>query len=123
MSVPGSNMLARATRLIAQSQFKYFVYQTRTLQANGLYVSVYKYPLSLRGSVQPIPRNLYEQYGLDFQNNYINVYLQKNTIDVSRDVAGDKIVFNCNTYQVLSKTPWAAIDYWDAVLCVEVPNA
>ena len=31
-----------------------------------------------------------------------------------------QIVFNGATYQVLSKTPWDAIDGWDAVLCVLV---
>ncbi|OWK39547.1 hypothetical protein FRUB_06110 [Fimbriiglobus ruber] len=48
----------------------------------------------------------------------MNVYLQRNVIDVARDVSGDQIVFNGATYQCVSKTAWDAIDGWDAVLCV-----
>jgi hypothetical protein len=67
-----------------------------------------------------VPRELFDRYGLDFQRSYVNVYLQRGVIDVARDVAGDQIVFNGVTYQCLSKTPWDAIDGWDAVLCVQV---
>lgn len=121
--IPGSNILSMALRVIGKQCFQYYAYTSRTLNSIGLYDAIYAPPIPLSGSVQPVPRDLYERYGLDFQRNYINVYLQRSVIDVSRDVSGDQIVFNGVTYQCLSKTPWDAIDGWDAVLCVQVNEA
>ncbi|MHC5539495.1 phage collar protein [Singulisphaera rosea] len=109
-----------ATRLIATQAFDYYAFDCRTPNAIGLDVAVYKTPVTLRGSIQPVPRSLYQAYGLDFQKNYINVYVSQAITDISRDVSGDQIVFEGNPYQCVSKTPWVGIDGWDAVLCVAI---
>lgn len=118
--IPGANILSMAQRIIAKQCFQYYAFQARTPNDIGQYVVTYAPPVTFSGSVQPVPRELYDRYGLDFQRSYVNVYLQRNVIDVARDVSGDQIVFNGATYQCLSKTPWDAIDGWDAVLCVLV---
>jgi hypothetical protein len=118
--IPGANILAMAQRVIAKQRFLYYAFLSRDLNSVGQYDVTYAPPVTLYGSVQPVPRDLYERYGLEFQQNYVNVYLQRAVIDVTRDVSGDQIVFNGATYQCISKTPWDAIDGWDAVLCVQV---
>ncbi|OWK42056.1 phage collar protein [Fimbriiglobus ruber] len=107
-----------AFRVLGKQCFQYYAYQSRTPNDVGQYVTTYAPPVTFYGSVQPVPRDLYERYGLEFQRSYVNVYLQRNVIDVARDVSGDQIVFNGATYQCVSKTAWDAIDGWDAVLCV-----
>jgi hypothetical protein len=119
--IPGANLLSTALSIIARQQFNYYAFQSRTPNVVGQDVTTYADPAALQGSVQPVPRSLFQLYGLDFQRNYVNVYVSQAIFDVARDISGDLIVFNGNCYQCLSVTPWSAIDGWCAVLCVQIP--
>ena len=120
--IPGQNILNMALRVIARQTFQYIPYASRTLQPNALYLTTYKAPINCTGSAQPFPRNLYQVNGLDFNKEYFTFFIARSILDVTRDVAGDQFILNCRRFQALSKTPWAAIDGWDAVLAVEVPT-
>ena len=121
--IPGQNLLQTALRVLGQQAFDYYAFQSRTPNEIGQDVTTYANPVTLRGSVQAVPRNVYQQYGLDFQRTYINIYVSQAILDVQRDVSGDLINFNNNSYQCISVTPWNAIDGWNAVLCVQIPYA
>lgn len=118
--MPGGNILGMALRVIKRQSFKYYAYSDRVLNDAGLYVTGFKTPIVISGSVQPVPRNLYQVNGLDFQKNYWNFYLERAVLDVARDVSGDQMEIYDIRFQCLSRTPWAAVDGWDAVLCVQV---
>ena len=120
MIVPGSNVLNAALRVLGKQCFQYYSFVSRTPNQNGQDVATYAPPITLRGSVQPVPRSLFQTYGLDFQRYYINVYVSRDILDVARDVSGDQIVFEGKRFQCVSKTPWAGIDGWDAILCVQI---
>ncbi|HZZ80032.1 MAG TPA: hypothetical protein VFE62_16080 [Gemmataceae bacterium] len=122
MMVPGSGMLNTALSVIAAQPFQYFPFAARTTQGNGQYLSTYQAPQTVRGSVQAVPRNLYQEYGLNFQRNYFKFFLSRKVMDVSRDTSGDMFVFQCKNFQVLSITPWHGIDGWVEVLAIEVPT-
>jgi len=121
MSVPGSNMLNRAARLIKLQPIAYYAYTGRETNEAGLYDSTYAQPRVTQGSLQPVPRSLYDVYGLDFDKNYSTVYLAKNSLDIARNVAGDQLTYGSRRFQVESKTDWFGQDGWDALLCIEVP--
>lgn len=116
----GSNILNQALRLIGKQTIQYYAFNSRSTNDIGYDVSEYADPVDAKGSFQPIPRNLYQQMGLDFQRNYANVFLPQSMVDVERDVSGDKVGFNGKIYQCLSATPWAAIDGWTEMLVVQV---
>lgn len=120
MRVPGSNLLNAAFRLIARQSFNYSVFTGRTPQPNGQYVSNYKSAICITGSAQPVPRDMYEQDGLDFQKSYFNFFIERKTLDVTRDVAGDLIQFQGLYYNAISRTPWYGVDGWDQLMAVEV---
>ena len=120
--IPGSNILNMALSVIAKTGFQYYKYSSRTANSVGQYESTYNPPQNLLGSVQAVPRNLYEQYGLEFQKRYVKFFVSKDVLDVSRDVSGDMIVYCGNNYQVLSITPWFSVDGWVEILAVQVPN-
>jgi len=120
--IPGSNLLNTAFKLIARQSFQYYTYSTRINQVNGQYESVYNSPVCTTGSAQPMPRELYEAYGLDFNSHYFRFYVARDVVDVGRDVAGDQIVFQGIYYQVLSITPWRGIDGWNEILAIQVPS-
>lgn len=120
MMVPGSNLLNMAMRVIAKQHFEYYRFQSRTPNSIGLDVPSYYPAQCLSGSAQPVPREMMEQMGLDMQRTYFNFYVSAPIIDIERDVSGDQIMFNGQTFQCLSVTPWGAIDGWNAVLAVRV---
>lgn len=122
MSVPGSNLLNQALRLIAKQTFIYKAFSSRTANSIGMWVTTYAKPVSVKGSVQPISRVLMQVLGLDMQKNYVNIFIPQKVVDIERDVTSDQFVFNSRTYQVISITPWHLIDGWNQALCIEVPN-
>lgn len=120
MRVPGSNILNKALTVISKQTFNYYQFRAREPNAIGLDVAQY-YPVQiLQGSAQPAPRELIEQMGLDLQRTYFNFYVSRAILDVDRDVSGDQMFFNGQTFQCLSITPWGSIDGWNAVLAVRI---
>lgn len=122
MATPGSNILNRALRIIAAQSFEYYKFLSRAVNDIGLDVAIYAYPLPTRGSVQAVPRNLFEQYGLEFNKQYLMFYVSQSILDVTRDVSGDQIAYAGNRYQCLSKTDWLAQDGWVGVISVLIPS-
>lgn len=122
MTVPGSNLLKRAFKLIAQQTFDYYSFVSRTPNAIGYLNATYADPVTLKGSVQPVPRRLYEAMGLDFQKDYVTLYIPKDAIDVARNVSGDYFVYGAQKFQCESKTNWFRQDGWDAILAVMVQS-
>ena len=122
MSVPGCNLLSMASRIIAQKSFTYLQYLSRSTNGIGMQVPVYASPVTLRGSIQPIPRELMMTLGLDLTKHYENIYVSNRLIDIRRDVSSDKFQFDSATFQGLSMTKWIDLDGWNAILVVEVPS-
>lgn len=120
MMVPGSNLLNMAMSVIQKQAFQYFAFKSREDNGIGQDITVYQTPVTRMGSIQAVPRNLYEQMGLDLQRTYVNIYLSRDVTDINRDVAGDQVIFKGAKYEALSQTDWFGMDGWDAVLCVKV---
>ena len=122
MMVPGSNILNRALKLLTAQTITYLAFVSRSTTAIGTQVPVYATAVQLRGSIQPVPRQLMEILGLDLQKHYVNIFVSNNVIDVARDVSSDKFKFGGATFQAISITKWRTVDGWNQVLAVEVPQ-
>ncbi len=118
--IPGSNILNMALTVIAKQTVIYYHALGRPVNENRQYVTQYGVGKPLSGSFQPIPRRLYEVYGLDLQNDYFTFYTSYNVLDVSRDVSGDQIAFGGQRYQCESNTDWFLDDGWKGILCVHI---
>ena len=121
--IPGQNLLKMAFNIIATQVIIYNQATGRTLNAVGQDVTTYADPVTIRGSFQPVPRSLYQQYGLDLSKSYFTFYTLLNLIDIQRDVSADQIAFNGATYQCISTNDWFAIDGWEGILCVLITGA
>ena len=119
---PGSNILNQALRVINKQSFSYYAFISRTSNSIGNWVSTFAAPITLTGSVQPVTRALYAQYGLQLNKNYVMCYTPNDIIDVDRDRSSDQILFNGQAYQVLADTLWYNIDGWVGAICVGIPN-
>jgi len=122
MGVPGSNTLNAAFRLIRKTKVLYYKALTPTVDAVGRKVNVYEAPVEIYGSLQPVKRNLYQEYGLDFSKNYANFYASFDFLGVERDGSGDKIVYNGQSFQILSVQDWFSVDGWKVALLVKIPG-
>ena len=122
-NIPGQNLLNMALTVIQQQTVQYYQYSTRSLNAVGQDVTVYLHAVNIVGSWQPVPKDLYQSYGLDLQKEYFTLYTSNNVLDINRDVSGDQVVFNNFRYQCQSDVEWFALDGWKAVLCVYIGAA
>ena len=122
MTIPGQNILNQALSILGRQSFGYYAFQARETNAVGQDIATYVPPVLLTGSVQPVPRNLYQAYGLDMDRYYVNFYVSQNVLDIDRDISGDQIEFGGKRFQCISKTDWFPQDGWIAMLAVEVPT-
>lgn len=122
MFFPGGNILGMANLVISPQLLSYRPFVKRELNAAGVYMTTRAAPIELLGNIQPVPRERYEQNGLDFQKNFATIYIQKNVVDIARSMTGDQFWYAGKLYQAESRTSWSAQDGWDAVLCIEVPG-
>ena len=118
--IPGQNLLNMAFRIIAKETVLYYKDLGRTLNSVGQDITEYAAGVPLSGSFQPVPRKLYELYGLDLQKDYYTFYVSAALLDVDRDISGDQIAFNGQRFQCESDNDWFAIDGWKGVLCVHI---
>ena len=121
-NIPGQNLLNMALTVIQRQTITYYQYVSRSLNAVGQDVTVYAAPVSIVGSWQPVPRQLYMSYGLDLQKDYFTFYTSNNLLDIERDVSGDQLVFNGARYQCQSNNDWFALDGWKGILCVKIES-
>lgn len=120
MTVPGSNLLLRAKRLIRFSTVDYFSFKSRTLNDVRQWIPEFDPSFKLSASVQAVQRDTYTQYGLDFQRNYVRLYAAHNIIDLERDSSGDRFIYNGRLFQLESQFTWWHEDGWDRCLAVEI---
>lgn len=118
--IPGGNLLAAAFGMIASQPFDYEPFVGRTLNSIGIYENSYSSRVTLAGSIQAVARNVYQLYGLDFQKNYVTVFVSHNVLDISRNTAGDRVYWNGRVFQIVSQTDWYNIDGWVSLLAVDL---
>lgn len=121
--IPGQNILNMALTIIARQTITYYQYDSRSVNSVGQNVTLYKTPVEITGSWQPVPRHLYMVYGLDLQKEYFTFYTSNDLLDVQRDVSGDQVVFGGQRYQCESNNDWYKLDGWKAILCVRIGTA
>lgn len=123
MSVPGGNLLAMASKVIAQQEVQFLRFKSNTSNAAGLKVPSY-YPASpVKGSFQPLPKSRIQNLGLDWNSSYYTFYCSKKVLPVERMTSGDQIIFCGRKFDVTSDDNWLQIDGWTGVLCVDVGAA
>ncbi len=121
MRVPGSDLLSEAFAVIDTVEVIYRKYKSRALNDLGFWVAEYEEDVYAEASVQVPDRTTYQQFGLDFQKNYMTLYLSLDAIDLSRDVSGDQFILTDGIlYQLESSVPWYDYDGWVCLTVVEV---
>lgn len=118
--VPGSNLLNMALRIIAKQTVQWSHATSRVNNSIGLLEVTYATPVAVVGSFQPVPRNLFEKLGLDFNKEYVSYFTSHTFQDVARDVGPDQFVFAGDTWECMSNTDWTNVDGWLQSLAVKI---
>ena len=120
MNVPGSNLLKKAFKVIGKDAFLYRQFDKRETNSVGIDVPSYLPDVELKGSVQAVPRRLYQLHGLDWKKKYITIFSSDKIDGPDRDTSGDRLTFNGKLYQALEENDWTPIDGWNGVMCVQI---
>lgn len=112
-----------ALTVIQKQEFGYLKFISRAANDIGIDIPSYEPEVTLSGSVQAVPRSLFQHLGLDWKKNYIMIYSSDDITGIERDSSGDKVLFAGKTFLVESENDWKPIDGWAGVLCVQVQNA
>ncbi|WGN90781.1 head protein [Burkholderia phage vB_BglM_WTB] len=123
MRIPGSNLLKQAGRLIKLVGVPYIQANGRELNAAKQWVTSYLEPVTVKMSVQRVPRSKYIQFNLELQRNYIMLFASLDMIDLDRDASGDRLIWNGRLYQIESQNTWFAQDGWAKSLAVDIGPA
>lgn len=118
--IPGANLLGEAFGLIAQQVVLYRQFNGRTKNDNFEYISSFTAPFELESSVQRVPRQIYKDFDLDFQRNYVNIFAMEDMLDLERDQAGDQFIYNFRVYQLESQGTWFAQDGWAKAMGIDI---
>lgn len=114
------NVLKTALRMIPLEPIIYSKFQSRAINDIGIEENNYNTPITIRASVQAVPRSMYEQLGLDLQKKFVTVYTTQDVVDVGRDTPGDKFIYVGETYLIESKTDWLSFNGWNSFMAVRV---
>src|SRR6185503_16207345 len=99
---PGSNLLEDAFLAIDPLEIQWLRFRDRTLSDAGMWITGYDDPVPVEASVQAVNRSRYLQMGLDFNKNYVMLYLSQDVLDLQRDSAPDRFILpDQRVYQVV----------------------
>lgn len=116
--IPGSNLLNLAMTVITPQALTYYKALNRSVNSLGLWVTNYAPGVAITGSFQPVPKQLYQAYGLDLQRSYFTLYVSSGVQDVARNVTPDIVIYKNDRYQIESNNDWYKVDGWRGALCV-----
>lgn len=120
MSIPSSNLLRAALRVIKPFPVTYFPFSDRSTNDRGEFVSDYDQSFTIRGSLQAVPRDMYVELGLDFSKSYLRGFFEYKAQGISRGKSGDMFITKeGKKFEVISTTDWLW-DKWCEVLAVEI---
>lgn len=117
------NLLNVAAQMIDFATVNYFQFVSRIPNVVGQLVATFAEPVLIKGSLQAVPRNMYEAHGLDLNKKYALFYVSKSVVEVQRDVTGDQFTYNGEKFQVESTTDWFGQDGWKGLIASYFTNA
>jgi hypothetical protein len=110
----GYNLLALATQAIGFSSAILTRWKGNVAGDDGILAPTYYAGMTITASIQPTPRTLYQQLGLDLQKDYLTVYTSSEiqVRDIERNTSSDLLDFDGKRYQAESHTPWTSQNGW-----------
>lgn len=116
------NLLNKALTLIPGQYGLLYQFTGNTDNGRGQKVSTFAAPITVYGSFQAVPRNLYERMGLEFKNVYYMLFTSDEGKGLARGERGDQLEIIGKRFQIQAEGGWKPIDGWGGLLMIEVLN-
>lgn len=113
------NLLELALTVLPAVNFYYRHYEGETRNELGVKIPSYGQWQVCRGMVQPVQRSKYEDLGLDFAKNYINVWGTLNLKTVGLQNQPDQILWNGCLWNITAVNEWFQYNSWVNVTAVQ----
>lgn len=110
------NLHSYAKQIIPQRKFTYSKYSGMVEGANGVDTPRYSSQKVGYGSVQPVPKKVYQSLGLNSEKEYIHIVTDA-CINGYADI-GDKVYFCGKDYRVMDCEDWRQVSDWSGVMCI-----
>lgn len=122
MLVPGSNLLAMASTLIASQTVGYAKYEGKTKTPQGVLIPTYAARVDVEGSFQPVSVDRVQRLGLDMSVEWATFYAYGFNAPLLRGTAPDRFYRGGGVWEVYGLADWASQDGWQAVLLQRTGN-
>lgn len=117
--IPGINLLAIASSVIATQSVTYLKWLSRTRTQAGQLVDTYSAPITIRGSWQPVNMVTIKNLGLDMSKQYRQLWTNAEIKLVDVDRGADKIIIDGYEWTPANAgNDWSSVDGWRAVVFV-----
>lgn len=110
------NLHGYAKQIIPQKRFQYRAYVGMTEGSNGIDTPKYAAQKVGYGSIQPVPKKVYQSLGLNSEKEYILIVTDA-CINGYADI-GDKVTFCNKEYRVMDAEDWRSVSDWAGVMCI-----
>lgn len=112
--------MAATAILGCNKKFQFYKYSKTTVDDMGRDVPEFEAPIPQTGSVQAISNKMYEQMGLNLDNNYIVVYSSALIQSIAEKIQPDRIVYQNRTFEVVEDKNWYTTNGYTKALMVEL---
>lgn len=120
MTVPGSNLLAKALSIQGVQTVQWLRATGRAPNAAKQMLTVYDDPVDVAGSFQPKNKAWAQSHGLDLAKDYALFYASEPMQSVQRGESGDKFTYGGASYNAVGKEgDWFEQDGWNSILLVK----
>ncbi len=110
------NLHGYAKQIIPQRRFAYRAYAGMTEGSNGIDTPKYSAQKIGYGSIQPVPKKVYQSLGLNSEKEYLHIVTDA-CITGYGDI-GDKVIFCNKEYRVMDCEDWRTVSDWAGVMCI-----
>lgn len=121
--IPGLNLFAIASGVIARQTVQYRRWVTRSLTVAGEFVDGYADTVDIQGSWQPVETKRIAQLGLDMALEYRALWTSTRIQGIDNDPArgNDQIIADGKTWEpTRTSNDWQSVDGWQEYILVRV---
>lgn len=112
--------MAATAILGCNKQFQLYKYLGTVIDDMGRDAPQFALPIPQTGSIQPVSNKMYEQMGLNLDNNYKIVYSPALIQSIAQEVQPDRIVYENRTFEVVENKDWYETNGYTKALMVEL---
>lgn len=114
-----NNLLRQALSIIPKSTFTLSRYSSETINSIGYAVNVFLSALPQSGIIQAVQNSEYQKLGLDFTQNYIEVWAETQINGIDKQAVADQIGYNGETFNVIKSNDWSTYNGWSSCIAVQ----